>query len=219
MKPRNENSLSDSRLRQARVLYLLTAAHKSGLAPIDANRLHQVAYLTNALSPVWGLEPLTAELLKLYGSPYDARLQRDVDLLVAEGLVRASSLAYNLDDAGNWKVFARYSIIEERARSILAMVEHFPDERNAFLVVHEVCQAISALPPQDVDRALGFDAAYANPAIGPNNVLDLYDEDRGNKSSRSAGLFPSPARGISLEASERAHLYVRHLHRLATRSA
>lgn len=71
-------------LPAARLFTLLDGAEVAGIAPVAAQDLHLLAYMTNALAPVWGLEPLTPELLKIYGAPYDAQFQALIDRQAAE---------------------------------------------------------------------------------------------------------------------------------------
>lgn len=215
------NSLHESSVvRQVRILALLDGARQAGIAPLSAKRMHQLAYLTNALAPVWNLEPLTPELLKLYGSPYDATLQSDVDRLVVIGLIRAQGVSYDQDDRGSWRVSASYSIQASMAQRLLHEIEFFPDEKAAAGIAKEICLALSALPEDVVDLALGMDASYSNNQTSANSLVSLFDNQGSNPSARSAALFESLGPSNStFGPSEQVNLYLRHLYRMATQNA
>ncbi len=206
-------------LRSARILGLLQAARDAGISPVQSSRFHQLVYLCNALAPVWDVVPLTKELLKLYGTPYDASLQDDIDHLVASGLVHARDLHYFQTDQGTWQVGALYALgPAERAEPILRMLWSFPDERNAAAIAREVCLAISALPAESIDRVLSLDVAYSDPRFSPNSIISLLDSDGENGTSRAAQLFQNVS-DKGLTPSEQAGLYIRHLYRIASRVA
>lgn len=207
-------------VRQVRLLSLLHAAELAGIAPLSAGRVHQLVYLTDALAPVWDLVPLTPELLKLYGSPYDAGLQSDMDRMVGAGLVRARDLSYFQDDHGRWKVAAFYSLNLEASLPLLRELDRLPDEREAAHVTKEICLAVSALPPDVVDRVLQLDVAYSSPSSSNNTLVSLYDAEGTNDTSRVATQFQSLApEGVTLNPAEQANLYIRHLYRIATHVA
>lgn len=206
-------------LRNARLLSLLQAARDAGISPVQSTRFHQLVYLCNALAPVWDLVPLTKELLKLYGTPYDAGLQDDIDRLVAAGLIRARDLHYFQTDQGSWQVGALYALGPAALTDpILRMLWAFPDERESANIAREVCLAVSALPAEWIDRVLSLDVAYTDPRYSPNSVISLLDSDGENGSSRAAQLFQDVS-DKQLTPSEQAGLYIRHLFRIASRVA
>ncbi|WP_431806647.1 hypothetical protein [Microbacterium paraoxydans] len=206
-------------LRDARLLSLLQAARDAGISPVQSTRFHQLVYLCNALAPVWDVVPLTKELLKLYGTPYDAGLQDDIDRLVAAGLIRARDLHYFQTDQGSWQVGALYALGPATLTDpILRMLWAFPDERESANIAREVCLAVSALPAEWIDRVLSLDVAYADPRFSPNSVISLLDSDGENGSSRAAQLFQDVS-DKELTPSEQAGLYIRHLFRIASRVA
>ncbi|MCK8467155.1 hypothetical protein M0722_08145 [Microbacterium sp. KSW4-16] len=206
-------------LRNARLLSLLQAARDAGISPVQSTRFHQLVYLCNALAPIWDVVPLTKELLKLYGTPYDAGLQDDIDRLVAAGLIRARDLHYFQTDQGSWQVGALYALGPAALTDpILRMLWAFPDERESAKIAREVCLAVSALPAEWIDRVLSLDVAYADPRFSPNSVISLLDSDGENGSSRAAELFQDVS-DKELTPSEQAGLYIRHLFRIASRVA
>lgn len=211
---RHELSAHNASVR-LRLLVLLDAADRSGIAPLTAPHVHAIVYLSNALAPVWDVEPLTPELLKLYGSPYDAEIQTQLDRLVGSGLVTTKDLAYYQDEGGSWRVAASFSIDHDRAGPVLDELAYLPDELLAAEVIREVCLALAALPPELLDRALLLDAAYSDTRSSPYSLIHLRDERGSNLSSDVAESFRRIApRGTYLSPAEQANLYVRHLARM-----
>jgi len=159
---------------------------------------------------------MTSELLKLYGSPYDAALQADIDKLVVSGLALCSHLSYYQDESRRWRVSALYEVNHTIGDALLDELRYLPDEKNAADVAAEICLAISALPSETIERSFGFDAAYASTESSPGSLLNLYDETRSNKSSSAANMFEQLApEGTSFSPAERVNLYIRHLYRMS----
>ena len=55
--------------RRTRVILLLNAAERAGVAPLSTARLHAFAFLADVLSPVWHLPVFDAAILKIVGGP------------------------------------------------------------------------------------------------------------------------------------------------------
>jgi hypothetical protein len=207
-------------LSQLRVLTVLDAANRAGISPMTASHLHGTVYMSNALSPVWDLAPLTPKLLKFFGGPYDPDLQHNIDLLVGRGMVLAREVHYEEHDRDGWRVEASYSLNENLARKVLSAAAHFPDETYAAQFVLELCLALSALPEEILDRAFTLDATYSSLASSPNSIVSLAGSDQSNRSARAArsiGEAVTPT--APMNPAEEVHLYLRHLYRIAGRSA
>ena len=84
--------------------------------------IHALAYLSNALAPIWNLLPFDGKLLKRQRGPYYPALQWDLERLVAQGLVRVSGLRY-VKDASRWRIDADYSLNMKFAHSVLVTAE------------------------------------------------------------------------------------------------
>lgn len=199
---------------------MVDLAEEVGLGPVEARLIHLVAYLANALSPVWSLSPQTPEVLKLYGGPYDPSLQHDLDRLVGRGALLIHEPRYDFSGENGWRLAAAYSVNDELVRPFLDTSSLFPDEVDAALVVREICLALSAMPDHAIKELAKFDVSYADPSISPNSVVDLFGPDRANPTSRTAQRFAGLGRkGSEAAPSEQAHLYIRHMARLAAAEA
>lgn len=199
-----------------RLLTIVDCAEQVGLAPVTARIIHVAAYLTNALSPVWNLAPYTAEVLKLVGGPYDPGLQQDLDRLVGRGLLVVREPKYEFSEAEGWRLTAEYAIHHEFSQPVLDIAMRYPDEVEASRAVREICLALSAVPPDEFDDLVRSDVSYADPSVSSNSVVDLFDAHGGNPSSRTAQRFGALSpRGTATTPSEEAHLYIRHMLRLA----
>lgn len=205
--------------RQVRLVSLLDAAAHSGLTPLSARHIHAIVYISDALAPLWDLVPLTSEVLKQQGGPYDAELQRDLDHLVGKGLVAVDDVQYEWSRELGWRVTALYSA-SELSQPLLRTIAEFPDEANTMSILREICLAISALPDESVDATLASDVTYTDGYIGPNTLVVLQDEDDSNRSSRLARRFQDVVGPVrNLGPAELANLYVRHLYRAVGKTA
>lgn len=200
-----------------RLLTIVDSAEQVGLAPVTARLIHAAAYLTNALSPVWSLAPYTAEVLKLLGGPYDPNLQQELDRLVGRGLLIVREPSYEFTEDDGWRLTAEYELHEAFSRPVLDAAVQYPDEVEVSRVVREICLALSAAPTDELDNLVRSDVSYADPSVGPNSIVDLFDPEGGNPSSRTAQRFGSLSpRGAGTTPAEEAHLYIRHMLRVVT---
>lgn len=205
--------------RQIRLLALMDAAASAGLTPLSARNIHSIVYISDALAPLWQLSPLTPEVLKQFGGPYDADLQRDLDSLVGTGLIAVDDVRYEWSHQSGWRVLASYTA-SELSEPLLQEIAVFPDEANIASILREICLAIAALPEASVGATLAGDVTYADAYLGPNTLVVLLDDRNANQSSRLAERFREvvpPER--SLGPAELANLYVRHLYRAVGETA
>src|SRR5207248_10656921 len=56
--------------KRVRLIQMLDAAERLGIAPLRAARLHGFAYLADVLSPVWHLPAFDGKILKIEGGPH-----------------------------------------------------------------------------------------------------------------------------------------------------
>ena len=146
-------------LRQVRILLLLSGAADAGLEPVPLPILHTLAYLSNALAPVWSLQPFDGKILKRRGSPFYPTLQWDVDHLVGKGVIRVHDIRYS-EDNGQWRIDASYSLNEPMASKILETIEEVGYEPSLKSFCAELAQAVAALPYGLISEILGEDASY-----------------------------------------------------------
>ena len=194
--------------RQLRVLVLLEAAAAAGLEPVRLPMLHNLAYLSNALAPVWQLDPFDGAVLKRRGSPYYPTLQWDVDRLVGCGLLHVQDVRYvKVDD--RWQIDASYCLNRSMTRPVLEAGRAVGFEPGLEDFCNALAQAMSAFPPEEVGRLLSEDAAYGNPAVNVSNVVNFAESHGVNFATNAARAFRPD---IPLTAGERVNLYVNHLH-------
>lgn len=197
-----------------RLLSLLDAADSAGLVPVPIVRLHAFAYLANVLAPVWDIRAMDGKILKRRGGPFYPALQRDLDHLVAAGMVRLSSLGYEEDEDGRWRLDAAYELNRDLAANAVDYVRQHNVEGHGRVFLQELAYALSALSEEDLDAVVGEDATYSDDLVTEGNVVDFAEWRDTNYSANAAtyfervmpgGAFPTPG--------EKLHLYVRHLYR------
>lgn len=213
--------------QRARVLLLLEASERVGIAPIRTSRLHAFAYLADVLSPVWKLVPFDGTVLKIEGGPHYPDLQRELDRLVILGLVEISELSY-LDRPHNGaRIDASYALnlqspaLQNLLRALGAgdpslAIDSQDVQLHAFLV--DLAGALSTIPGDQIDAAASIDATYADQRIGVSNVIDFgdwaQDSVAANLSFRAVQRFDSfLPQGVSIGAGEKLYLYASYLGR------
>ena len=225
---RRMTSSDQARLRRrGRLLVLLDAAERAAIAPLASRRLHAFAYLSDVLSPVWGLPAFDGKILRLEGGPYYADLQDELDQLVVLGLVEASDLEYVERGHGGARLEGEYGLrfASERLEAVLAALgagrrEAAIDDRDwqvhEFLV--ELAGALATLPNREIDRATSADVTYRSKGLG-ENVVDFAEWASGGRADnptwRTADRFetflPEEAR---LTSGEKLFLYADYLGRV-----
>lgn len=200
--------------RRVRLVSLLEASREAGIEPLPTLRLHLIAYLANVLSPVWEMPSVDGSVLKRSGGPFYPDLQNDLDRLVGLGVVRVEKLRHQRIDDDRYRLDGSYRLNPDLAEPILTYLRTMPEEAVAMRFVRELVLALSALTDEEIDRAITEDPTYTNPKVGNDNVIDFGEWLSANYSAAAAekvgDLVPS---GAVVGASEKVHLYVRHLRR------
>ena len=200
--------------RRVRLVVLLDASREAGIEPLPTLRLHLVAYLANVLSPVWDMPSVDGSVLKRRGGPFYPDLQRDLDRLVGIGVARVENLRHQRIDEDHYRLEGSYRLNPTLAEPILAHLGTMKEEAAAGRFVRELVLALSALSDDEIDLAVTEDATYANPKIGDNNVIDFGEWMNANYSAAAAEKVGDlVATRAVVSASEKVHLYVRHLRR------
>lgn len=212
--------------QQCRVLSLLDAAERIGIAPLSSSRLHAFAYLADVLSPVWGLIPFDGKVYKSAGGPHYPDLQDEVDRLVVLGLVQVSDLQYEATGDGGARIKGSYGLnfasehLENifcalGARGPKAAID--PDDCSLHSFLVELAGALATLPDDEIESAAGFDVTYRRSA-GLHNVVDFAewarDHVEANPSWRAAERFRAfVPENASMLPGEKLYLYATYLGR------
>jgi len=212
--PGLEDEFIASIRRRVRLVILLEASHEAGIDPLPTLRLHLIAYLANVLSPVWEMPSVDGTILKRSGGPFYPDLQADLDRLVGIGVVRVEGLRHQRLDDDRYRIEGSYRLNKALAEPILSFLQRLPDEAEAAKFVRELVLALSALSDSEIDRAISEDATYANPNVGEDNVIEFGARISQNFSAAAAERIGDFVKtGALVGASEKVHLYVRHLKR------
>ena len=207
------HSLSEELLslrRQVRLLMLLDAAERAGIAPLRLRVLHTYAYLSNVLAPVWRQRIFESYLLKSAEGPFYPGLQRDLDRLVGRGLAVIHELSFARDENDQWRMDATFSLNRELAYAALRGMAEYSNYQRVHSFVQEVAYALSALDDRELEDLTSQDPTYSDDAIGDGNVIEFGNWNDKNFSANSALHF---ANLYGATRGELLHLYVRHLRR------
>lgn len=201
--------------RKVRLLTILRAAADVGLDPVRVDTIHALAYLTDALSPVWGFPPLDVTVLKRAATPFFPVLQRDLDSLVGQGLVRVVRLDYlESEDGRGWRLDADYVLDVDMSAPAMTAIGSLQEQARRASFVREVVYAASGLGPAGVDDIGSLDATYSSPLVDVGGVIDIgSDPESSNPTAAVTFSFASLAGdGRRLSQAELVHLYLRHLY-------
>jgi hypothetical protein len=223
-----DGSIDDAALRvskrRARVILLLDAAERAGVAPLSTARLHAFAYLADVLSPVWDLPVFDSVVLKEIGGPYYTSLQREADRLVVAGLLEVSELRYDDRPRDGARIFGLYGLrfgSEHLERILAALGARDPRQAldakdvriHEFLV--ELAGALARLQDDEIDHVASVDATYADHSIFENNLVYLNGEmGAPNLSVATAERFNEfLPEGVNFSPGEKLYLYATYLGR------
>jgi hypothetical protein len=203
--------------KSVRLLQLLNAAENAALTPIELRKLHSFAYLADVLSPVWMLLPFEARLAKTGKSPYFPDLQRELDLLVASGLVQVTQLNYTrLASRVNFTACYALRYESENVSAILGMLNDDEEGLKEQNYLFQLANALATLRDDDIAAAATEDASYSDPALSLQDYIEL--ADRPGKESRTeravsdfSKLFPY----TQMPPSRRLYMYAHYLGRKA----
>lgn len=210
--------------QQCRVLLLLDAAERIGVAPLRSPHIHAFAYLADVLSPVWGLVPFDGKIYKSEGGPHYPELQEELDRLVVLGLVQVSGLEYVSREEGGARVSGSYGLNfeSEHLESLLAALGARapelaidPNDHKFHKFLVELAGALATLPDNQIESAASVDATYKLGAK-PHNVVDFAewaeDKREANPSWGAAERFSAflPEESMILPG-EKLYLYAAYL--------
>ena len=196
--------------RQVRLLLLLDAAERAGIAPVQLRVLHTYAYLSNVLAPVWRERIFEPHLLKNADGPFYPALQRDLDRLIGKGMVVIQGLSFNRDVSNQWRMDARFGLNRELAHDTLRAIAEYTAYRKLHSFIQEVGYALSALNDLELGDLTSQDPTYSDDTIVDGNVIDFGNWDSQNFTANTALHF---ANLYGATRGELLHLYVRHLRR------
>lgn len=198
--------------RSVRLLTILRCAEETGFTPVPGAAIHTVAYLADALSPVWGLPLLDAHVLKQRTRPNFPALQRDLDVLVGRGLVQVNDVAVSARVGDESPIKATFSLTDLSNPALELIVGSTYFERE-FSFVREVTFAAAALGPAGLAGIGTVDASYADPFADVGSVIDLGSPSSMSQTSAEvARRFRELAPATELSDAQLVHLYLRHLY-------
>lgn len=219
--------LSDKELQllrqRGRVLLLLDAAERAAVAPLPTDRLHALAFLADVLSPVWHLPSFDQVVVKSSDGPFYPELQREMDRLVAAGLLEVSNIRYVPRPHEGARIEARYGLrfgsphleaVLERlgARGEALALDPRDVKVHAFMV--ELAGALARLPKDEINRAATSDVTYSDRQIANNNLIYITPASRSNRSVETAERFSKfMPDGVGLSPGEKLYLYATYLGR------
>lgn len=220
----SEHAVNSMR-RRARLVQMLDAAERLGIAPLRAARLHGFAYLADVLSPVWHLPAFDGKVLKMEGGPHYPDLQYEIDRLVVLGVLALSGVAYLPRPNDGARIDGLYSL--NFASPHLAQILNAvgargkesaldPHDCDIYSYLVDLAGALATVPDEEIDIAATVDATYADERIAEANVIDFgswtTDVYSDNLSLRTVVRFRKfLPRDAKLSSGEKLYLYASFL--------
>jgi len=189
-----------SGLATVRCVQALAAAKRAGLLPIRVDELHAIAYLSEALSPVWDLGA-GRDVLKRSSLPFLPDLQRALDHLVMIGLVVVDY--FNVEDE-HPASSATCHLDHDRSAEMLWRARSFAEERSYEDFLLEI--ALGFARAADITSIFLEDASYSDPVTSVHRLVELSSGGM-NLSSVVAESFDE-AIGAKLSSAQRVGLYM-----------
>ena len=213
--------------RRCRVLLLLEAAERAGIAPMTSSRLHAFAYLADVLSPVWNLPPFEGKIYKSEGGPHYPDLQEELDHLVVVGLIQVSDLRFVSSGEYGARIAGSYALnfASNHLQGVLAKLGTQepedaldPSDRDLHDFLVELARALATLPDDEIDVAASQDVTYRT-TEQLHSVVDFgewaEDQRAANPSWRVADRFRTFLPESShLSPGEKLYLYATYLGRV-----
>lgn len=199
---------------RARVLQVFAALEDAGATPVSNRDLHAAIYLANVLSPVYGIAPFEGVVLKTDEGPRSSKLETVIDACVGAGLVEVVKIAPDEDFPE--KLSATFQL-SKSALPILDVINCFPDERVVTAFVQEVAFAFVDIPAGLRDDAAAQDAAWTNPAVADNRIINFGQGPRAQNPSFNVikALEEKASEEGCLTVPQTLELYLRLLQRRA----
>lgn len=211
-KPSREGTAIAELRRSIRLLSILQSAHDTGLNPVPGAAVHTIAYLADALSPVWNLPILDGHVLKQQARPNFPALQRDLDVLVGRGMVEVHDLSISARAGGPVPISASFSLTSLAAVPFAQISASQYFERQLDFV-REVTFAAAALGPRGLEGIGTVDASYADPFADVGSVIELGESSTSGRTTAAvAQRFRALAPDADLTDAQLIHLYLRHLY-------
>ena len=164
------------------------------------------------------LHPFEGSVLKEHGSPFFPVVQRELDVLVGDGLIRVADLSLSTSEAsGEPRLIASFSLEREKCVKLLAAIRILPDEIQSESFLLELADAFVGIHPELRDDVAVVDAAYSDPSIAEGRIVDFAEwvsSTNDNASWRVAQEFQRFAPdNVSLSRAEKLVMYMRLMKR------
>ncbi|MER8465689.1 hypothetical protein [Mesorhizobium sp. M1396] len=196
---------------RVRLLQLLAAADRAALAPISIDKLHAFAYLADILSPVWNLRPFEDRIGRTGRAPYYPDLQRELDFMVAMGLVLPSDISYVRKEGQPAVLTAHFALPNDSAtvKSIRSACGNDAELAAQQTYLNALADALASLPDDDISAAATHDLVYEKSSNESQDFIDL--ASLSSRTSRAVASFDKAFPGTKLTPARRLVMYAHYL--------
>lgn len=202
-------------MTQVWLVFVMGAAKKAGLLPIQKDLFHHIIYLSNCLAPLFQETPTVATVVKYKRGPFYPAIQWYLDRLVVQGVLKISDLSYTQDEHGPW-MDAKY-FTNGTTRSVIETCTQIQYGRKLEDYLTEMVFAVASISRRTWNSAALYDATYDEPGKSEGAFIDFAEPD-GNLSVQTAQAFQAALpESIVISPREEMFLYLRFLEEQAAR--
>jgi hypothetical protein len=175
------------------------------------DKLHAFAYLADILSPVWNLRPFEDRIGRTGRSPYYPDLQRELDVMVAMGLVAPTGVSYLRTEGEAAVLTANFAIQNESGKVALIMAAFAGDIELAAqqTYLNALADALASLPDDDISAAATRDLVYEKSSNEAQDFIDL--ASLSSRTSKAVASFDKAFPGTKLTPARRLVMYAHYL--------
>lgn len=202
---------------RVRTLALLDALARAGITPVPLRVVHELAYLSNVLAPVFELDPFAGSVLKRRGGPYYPELQRALDAFVGRSMILVSDARYVfVPEESRYRFDAHYRLNRELSSEAVIRYRVLYADTGEIIFLDELAAAYNTLSTGQLGNAAQQDARYADEDVDSGGVIDFGEWAVAARVNFSRNAALSFAPGANLLPAERLYLYMDHLKRRAS---
>ncbi|UKJ73259.1 hypothetical protein [Azospirillum brasilense] len=184
------------------LLFMLSGARRTGLAPLDANRLHLLLFYGAVLTPVYGLEQPVPLIVKVDDAPYYPEAQEAVERLVVSGMViNLGRRRIGRNNTGHKRLENDRYDLASPGLALVELLRRPPASERLYSFAHDLCKGFSEIGEMSAEDVAAEDALLRDDSLqnkssawikrtGTNRVLEAarwiadYEEAGGRPNKR-----------------------------------
>lgn len=204
------SGLESAGMWKAWIVLCIAEAHRMGLTPVDASKLHVILYLANTLADLFDVTRVRGRVLKRGDYPFFPDVQREVDRLAFSGVL----VIEHVEFGAKGRMAAQYGLGPQGVQIYDAMLTHSAEAKRTARLLRELVSACFVKfmgTRADIGQV---DANYGDATIAPGEVVDFSEWSHDNKNIEVARYLIDHLRKLRPDAQrDGVRLYCDYLDR------